>query len=62
MDDTLRKSLIEFYLTEIDDWDAGKKGTLGLPAGGQRYPLVMREEIKRLSKRLSELRNPNQRK
>ena len=56
MDATERRSLIDFYLSEIDNWRAGLKATIGSPMDGQTYSLQMREEVKRLDKRIKELR------
>ena len=47
--------LREFYLEEIDAWRRGDKASPGCPMTGERYPLRMREEIKRLERKLDEL-------
>ena len=45
----------KFLLNEIDAWRSGAKATPGQPASGQNYPLVMRENVKRLENELAKL-------
>lgn len=44
----------EFYLDEIDAWQAGKRGTPGCPPEGERYALRMRETVKLLERDLAQ--------
>lgn len=53
--DEERAQLVEHHLDEMDAWRSGAKATPGQPAGGERYALSMRENIKRHAAALREL-------
>lgn len=54
---TFKETQIELYLSEIDNWQSGQKATIGMPSTGRNYALCMREEIKRLDKKVQRLRS-----